>query len=67
MLAGMVIVSAKVGVIATAAAFVMSAPAWVALAIYPVVCSLTLLITAAVWNIRTSQPARNARVLHPQA
>lgn len=66
MLAGLVLMSALVGLLATGTAFALSAPAWLALAIYPGACSLTLLMLAAMLHLRTSQPAQPS-MLHPQA
>ena len=52
MIAGQVLVSAVAGFAATVATVVLSAPTLATLVAYPAVCSLTLLLTAAVWNIR---------------
>jgi hypothetical protein len=53
--------------VAMVAAFALSMPTWIALAIYPVLCSLTLLFTAAIWAIRAPQPSPNATLLRSQA
>lgn len=37
----------------------LSLPLWVTLTAYPVVCSLTMLFLAALWNIRSAAPARS--------
>lgn len=66
MLAGMVLLSAAVGMVALATAVVLSMPTWVVLAIYPVVCSLTLLLAATLFSLRSGRPARAERTLHPQ-
>lgn len=66
MMAGMVLVSAAVGMLAVAAAVALSLPTWIVLACYPAVCSLTLLLSAALWNIRTQQPLHAERALRPQ-
>jgi hypothetical protein len=55
MLAGRVLVSAVAGMAAVVGAVALSAPVLTTLAAYPVVCSLTLLLTSAVWNIRVVQ------------
>jgi hypothetical protein len=67
MVAGLVLVSAAVGMVAMAAAFLLSVPVWVALLCYPVVCSLTLLLAATVSGLRATQPTQAVQMLHPQA
>jgi hypothetical protein len=67
MLAGMVLISAVVGLVAMVTAFALSAPTWLALAIYPVLCSLTLLCTAAISSIRAPQPSQTVTLLRSQA
>ncbi len=57
MLAGYVLLSAVIGTIFVGAIIALSVPVWVALVSYPAVCSLTLLLCAAVWSIRSSTPA----------
>lgn len=52
MLAGQVLVSAVAGFAAMVATVVLSAPMLATLVAYPAVCSLTLLLMAALWNIR---------------
>lgn len=52
MLAGQVLVSAIAGLAAMVGAVAFSASILTTLVAYPAVCSLTLMITAAVWNIR---------------
>jgi hypothetical protein len=52
MLAGQVLFSAVVGLAAVGATVVLSAPMLATLVVYPAVCSLTLLLMAALWNIR---------------
>ena len=54
MLAGFVILSAAIGVVAMGATIALSLPTWITLAAYPAICSLTLLICAATWSIRTT-------------
>lgn len=54
MVAGYVLLSAFVGVVFLCAAIALSVPVWVALVAYPLVSSLTLLLCAAAWNIRSS-------------
>lgn len=66
MIAGMVLFSAVVGMVTVAAALAMSVPIWMALAAYPAVCSLTLLMTAALMTVRNRQTAR-PDILHSQA
>jgi hypothetical protein len=63
MLAGFVLLSAAIGIVVVAATVAMSVPAWMALAAYPAICSLSLLICAAAWSIRTteSQPRKGLR------
>jgi hypothetical protein len=63
MLAGMVLVSAVVGMVAVAATLVLSLPTWMTLLAYPGVCSLTLLFTAALWSIRSDRAARDHRLV----
>lgn len=61
MLAGLVLVSSFAGILAVAACLALSTPLWAALIAYPAVCSLTLLLTAALWSIRSvelGQPVR---------
>lgn len=65
MLAGFILLSAAIGMVAMAATVALSLPMWITLVTYPAICSLTLLLCAAVWNIRTSAPARSDR-LNPQ-
>lgn len=57
MIAGLVLVSAVVGMGAVAVTLALSLPIWAVVISYPVVCSLTLLTTAAVWSIRSRQSA----------
>jgi hypothetical protein len=52
MLAGQVLVSAVAGLAAMVATVALSAPMLATLIAYPAVCSLTLLLMAALWNIR---------------
>jgi membrane protein implicated in regulation of membrane protease activity len=59
MLAGQVLVSAVAGMAAMVGAVALSAPVLTTLAAYPVVCSLTLLLTSAVWNLRAVQARRS--------
>lgn len=66
MMAGLVLVSALVGLMAVAATFALGLPTWMMLAAYPLVCSLTLLM-AAVWNVRMVQVRPVDRALHPHA
>lgn len=55
MIVAMVLVSAVVGLLAVAGMVASAVPLWISLLAYPAVGSLTLLFTAALWNIRTSQ------------
>jgi hypothetical protein len=57
MLAGFVLLSAAIGILAMGATVALSLPTWITLASYPAICSLTLLICAAVWSIRTKTEA----------
>lgn len=66
MIVGLVLVSAVVGKIAVVAALALGLPTWMVVVTYPLICSLTLLLSAAIWNIRQSQPARAAQQLRPQ-
>jgi membrane protein implicated in regulation of membrane protease activity len=54
MVAGYVLLSAFVGVVFLCTAIALSVPVWVALVAYPLVSSLTLLLCAVAWNIRSS-------------
>lgn len=58
MMAGMVLVSAIVGMMAVATTMALSLPVWTVVISYPAVCSLTLLLTAALWNIRAREPVQ---------
>jgi hypothetical protein len=62
MIAGLVLVSAAVGIIAISVMAAMSMPIWVVLLAYPAICSLTLLSAASVWSIRGGQSGRAARL-----
>lgn len=55
MMAGMVLISAVIGMGAVALTLALSLPVWAVVISYPAVCSLTLLMTAAVWSIRSRQ------------
>ena len=63
MMAGMVLVSAMVGMGAVAMTLALSLPMWTVVISYPAVCSLTLLLTAALWNIRSRQTVRADQAL----
>lgn len=67
MLAGLVMMSGLMGLLVMAAAFALSAPVWMALALYPVSCSLTLLLMATIMNFRSARPASGAPLLRQQA
>lgn len=67
MIAGLVLVSAAVGLVAMAAAVFLSVPAWIVLVGYPVVCSLTLLLAATFLGLRSTQAPQTAQMLRPQA
>jgi len=62
MLAGFVILSAAIGVVAMAATIALSLPTWITLAAYPAICSLTLLICGAAWSLRSTAEAPNGRL-----
>jgi hypothetical protein len=62
MLAGFVILSAAIGVVAMGATIALSLPTWITLAAYPAICSLTLLICAAVWSIRATPETPHSRL-----
>ncbi|MES2541489.1 MAG: hypothetical protein V4720_15915 [Pseudomonadota bacterium] len=66
MIAGMVLVSAMVGIAAVATTVALSLPTWAIVLSYPAVCSLTLLLTAALWSIRSRQSVHAHRALNPQ-
>lgn len=53
MLAGIVLLSTAVGIIAMGATFALALPTWIALLCYPVIGSLALLLCAAVRSGRT--------------
>lgn len=57
MLAGYVLLSAVIGTIFVGAIIALSVPVWIALVAYPVICSLTLLLCAAVWSMRVPTAA----------
>ena len=59
MLAGLVLISTAVGMVAVVATLVLSLPFWMTLVAYPAVCSLTLLLSAAMWTIRNDPTARD--------
>lgn len=67
MIAGLVLVSAAVGLLAVAAAILLSVPTWLILVGYPVVSSLTLLLVATLSGLRATQVTQTAQMLHPQA
>lgn len=67
MLAGMILMSAVVGLVAMGGAFALSVPTWMAIALYPVSCSLTLLIMAAILTHRSSHTPQSASLLRQQA
>jgi hypothetical protein len=52
MVAGLVLFSVAVGAVAVAASIALSLPAWITIATYPMICSLTLLLTAAIQSRR---------------
>jgi hypothetical protein len=54
MLAGLVLLSAAIGLVAVVGALALSLPTWMALALYPVVGSLSLLLLAAIGSLRSS-------------
>jgi hypothetical protein len=57
MLAGFVLLSAAIGMVVVGATIALSLPTWITLAAYPAFCSLSLLVCAAVWSIRTGSGA----------
>lgn len=67
MIAGMVLFSATVGLVVMTAAVALSVPMWVALAGYPVVCSLTLTLAATLSALRPTRAPQTVQMLHPQA
>lgn len=67
MIAGLVLFSAMVGLVAMTAAILLSVPTWVALACYPIVCSLTLLFSAMISAMRSTQDPQTVQMLRPQA
>ena len=66
MIAGLVLLSTAVGMAAVATALTLSLPLWVTLVAYPVVCSLTLLLTAALFSLRSGQRAPAKQLLQSQ-
>ncbi len=62
MLAGFVLLSAAIGFLAMGATIALSLPTWITLAVYPATCSLTLLIFAAAWSIRTTADAQHTNL-----
>lgn len=56
MIAGLVLVSTVVGMIVMGLTLAFSFPLWISLLAYPVVGSLTLLMAAAWWNLRSTAP-----------
>ncbi len=67
MLAGLVMMSGLMGLLVMAAAFALSVPMWIALALYPVSCSLTLLFMATIMNFRSTRPASGGPLVRQQA
>lgn len=67
MVAGMVLLSMAVGLVAIVAVVALSLPTWMAFVAYPVVCSMTLVLTAALRNIRTGEAAANRQMVRSQA
>lgn len=67
MIAGLVLLSAMVGLVATGGAIALSVPTWMALALYPVVCSLSLLMFAALGSLRGDRAVQSATLLRQQA
>lgn len=67
MLAGLVLLSAAVGLVVTGGAFTLAVPAWFALVLYPAICSLAMLTSAAIMALRAPQSAHAAQGLRQQA
>lgn len=67
MIAGLVLVSAAVGLMAVAAGILLSVPTWLILVGYPVVSSLTLMLAATFSGLRATQATQTAQILHQQA
>jgi heme A synthase len=67
MIEGLVMLSALVGLVAMGGAVALSVPLWIALALYPAACSLTLLLMAAIMNFRATQTAQTATMMRQQA
>jgi membrane protein implicated in regulation of membrane protease activity len=59
MLAGQVMISAVAGLAAMVVTVALSAPLLATVVAYPAVCSLTLLLMSAVWNIRSAHLRRS--------
>lgn len=57
MLAGMLLVSALAGKVAVITTLALSLPTWMIVLSYPAIASLTLLMMAALHNIRSKEPA----------
>lgn len=64
MLSGLVLTSALVGLVVTGAALALSLPALMALSLYPVVSSLTLLMLATLLYLRTTQAIQPSLLRH---
>ena len=62
MLAGFVLLSAAIGILTMGATVALSLPTWMTLAAYPATCSLTLLICAAAWSIRSRAEAPHGQL-----
>lgn len=67
MLAGLVLVSAMIGLLAVGSAIALSVPTGLALILYPVVCSLSLLTLAAIGSRRSSRSLQPASMVRQQA
>lgn len=62
MIAGLLLLSAAVGIVATGVAFALEAPTWVALLTYPAISSLSLVLWASLWSVRASAAPAHDRM-----
>jgi hypothetical protein len=69
MLAGSIVLSAATGVAVMLAMMALSMPLWLSMAAYPVTGGLTMLLCAALWNIRTGRSSKDGQLaeLQPHA
>ncbi len=66
MIAGLLLLSAAVGIVATGVAFTLDVPTWAALLAYPVISCMSLALLASMWSARASVAPAHDR-LQPNA